>query len=131
RPDRVRGAFVTANFFKVFNLPPLIGRTFVDGEDRQGGEKLAVVNEKMWQERLNGDRNLTTKKLILNGEPYSVIGVVSSSFKQPFDPDVEVWMPVANYPGNNGQREWRAMFGMGHVKAGATVAQVQAEAQTV
>jgi putative ABC transport system permease protein len=131
RPDRVRGAFVTANFFKVFNIQPLIGRTFVDGEDRQGGEKLAVVNEKMWQERLNSDRNLDSKKLILNGEPYSVIGVVPASFKQPFDPDVEVWMPVANYPGNTGQREWRLLFGMGHLKPGVTVAQAQAEASTV
>ena len=131
RPDRVRGAFVTANFFKVFNLPPLIGRTFVDGEDRQGGEKLVVVNEKMWQERLNSDRNLAAKKLILNGEPYSVIGVVSSSFKQPFDPDVEVWMPVANYPGNTGKREWRLLFGMGHLKPGISVAQAQAEASTI
>src|SRR5262245_53952531 len=68
RPDRVRGAFVSANFFKFFNLTPIVGRTFVDGEDRQGGEKLAVVNEKMWQERLNGDSNLASKKLILNGE---------------------------------------------------------------
>jgi putative ABC transport system permease protein len=131
RPDRVRGAFVTANFFKVFNLPPFIGRTFAEGEDRQGGEKLAVVNEKMWQERLNGDPNLTSKKLILNGEPYSVIGVVPSSFKQPFDPDVEVWMPVASYPGNTGKREWRLLFGMGHLKPGVSLSQAQAEAGTI
>ncbi len=131
RPDRVRGAFVTANFFKVFNLPPVIGRTFAAGEDRQGGEKLAVVNQKMWQERLGSDPNLTAKKLILNGEPYSVIGVVSSSFKQPFDPDVEVWMPVANYPGNTGKRDWRALFGMGHLKPGVTVEQARAEAGTI
>jgi putative ABC transport system permease protein len=131
RPDRVRGAFVTSNFFKVFNLSPLIGRTFAEGEDRQGGEKLAVVNEKMWQERLNSDRNLAAKKLILNGEPYSVIGVVSSNFKQPFDPDVEVWMPVVNYPGNTGKRDWRQLFGMGHLRPGINVSQAQAEASTV
>ncbi|HUS09970.1 MAG TPA: ABC transporter permease [Pyrinomonadaceae bacterium] len=131
RPDRVRGAFVTANFFRVFNLPPLIGRTFAEGEDRQGGEKLAVVNEKMWQERLNSDPNLASKKLILNGEPYSVIGVVPSSFKQPFDPDVEVWLPVASYPGNTGKREWRLLFGMGHLKPGISLSQAQAEAGTI
>ena len=107
RPDRVRGAFVSANFFKVFNLAPVVGRTFVEGEDRQGGAKLAVINEKMWQERLNGDKNLEAKRLILNGEPYSVIGVVPTAFKEPFDADVEVWMPVANFPGNTGQREAR------------------------
>ena len=131
RPDRVRGAFVTSNFFQVFNLPPLVGRTFIAGEDRQGGEKLAVVNEKMWQERLNSDRNLAAKKLILNGEPYTVIGVVTSSFKQPFDPDVEVWMPVANYPGNSGKRDWRLLFGMGHLRSGVSLLQAQAEASTV
>ena len=118
RPDRVRGAFVTANFFKVFNLNPLIGRTFAEGEDRQGAAKLAVVNEKMWRERLNSDRNLDAKKLILNGEPYSVIGVVTASFKQPFDPDVEVWMPVANYPGNTGQREATVAVWHGPPQAG-------------
>src|SRR5207247_1845740 len=110
RPDRVRGAFVSANFFKVFNLAPVLGRTFAEGEDRQGAEKVAVINENTWQERLNSDRNLGAKKLILNGEPYSVIGVVSSNFKHPLDPEVEVWMPIWNFPGNTGQREARFLF---------------------
>jgi predicted permease len=131
RPERVRGAFVSSNFFKVFNLPPLVGRTFADGEDRQGAEKLVVINEKTWQERFHSDRNLGSQRLILNGEPYSVIGVVSSSFKQPFDPDVEVWMPMSHYPGNRGQREWRALFGMGHLKPGANLDQARAEARTI
>jgi putative ABC transport system permease protein len=131
RPDRVRGAFVSANFFKVFNLSPIVGRTFAEGEDRQGAAKLAVVNEKMWQERLNGDRNLEAKSLILNGEPYSVIGVVPTSFKHPFDAEVEVWMPVANFPGNNGQRDARFAFAFGHLKPGVKLSQAQAEAATV
>jgi putative ABC transport system permease protein len=87
RPDRVRGAFVSANYFRFFNLNPIVGRTFVEGEDRQGAPKLAVVNEKMWRERLNADPNLNDKKLTLNGETYSVIGVVTGKFKHPFDPD--------------------------------------------
>ena len=131
RPDRVRGSFVTANYFKVFNLNPVIGRTFVQGEDRQGAAKLAVVNEKLWRERLNGEKNLDAAKLILNGEAYSVIGVVTSSFKQPFDQDVEVWMPVGNFPGNTGQREARFLFGMGHLKPGVSLAQAQTEANTI
>src|ERR1041385_6158753 len=113
RPDRVRGAFVSANYFRVFNLNPIIGRTFADGEDRQGGPRLAVVNEKMWRERLNGEANLSDKKLTLNGELYNVIGIVPSSFKCPFDPDVEVWMPVANYPGNSNDRTGRVLWAMG------------------
>jgi len=132
RPDRVRGAFVSANYFKFFNLSPVVGRTFADGEDRPGGAKIAVVNEKMWRERLSGDRNLDGKKLILNGEPYSVIGVVTASFKHPLDQDVEVWMPVANYPGNTNQRDGgRFLIALGHLNAGASLSQAQAEANTV
>jgi hypothetical protein len=132
RPDRVRGAFVSANYFRFFNLNPLIGRTVCRGEDRPGGARIAVVNEKIWRERLNGDQNLEGKKLNLNGEPYSVIGVVPASFKHPFDPDVEVWLPVANYPGNTNQRDGgRFLIALGHLKAGVKDSQAQAEASTV
>ena len=127
RPDRIRGAFVSSNYFEFFNLKPLIGRTFLPGEDRMGANKLVVINEKMWRERLNGDPNLESKKLILNGEPYSVIGVVTESFKQPFDADVEAWMPMAFYPGNNGQRESRFMFLMARLRNDSTVNEVRAE----
>jgi len=130
RPERVRGAFVAANFFKFFNLSPILGRTFVDGEDKQGAPQIAVVNEKMWRERLNGDTNLEGKKLMLNGEPYSVVGVITSSFKEPLDPDVEVWMPMAYYPTNNFQRTARFALGMAHLKPGVTLQQAQAEAST-
>jgi predicted permease len=131
RPDRVRGGFVSANFFKFFNLTPIAGRTFVEGEDQQGAPKQAVVNEKMWRERLNGDPNLESKKLILNGEPYSVIGVVPATFKEPMDADVEVWMPQAYFPGTSGQRDSRSLFVMGHLRQGVNLAQAQAEAATI
>ena len=131
RPDRVRGAFVSANYFRFFNLNPIVGRTFVEGEDRQGAPKLAVVNEKMWRERLNADPNLNDKKLTLNGETYSVIGVVTGKFKHPFDPEVELWMPVANFPGNTNERAGRFLFVLGHLKPGATVSAATSEASTV
>ena len=131
RPDRIRGAFVTANFFQFFNLTPTIGRTFAAGEDKQGAPKLVVVNEKMWRERLNGDPNIADRKLILNGEPYSVIGVVSADFKQPMDTEVEAWLPLAYFPGNSGKREARFLFGMGRLKDGANLEQARTEATTV
>ena len=131
RPDRVRGAFVTANYFKFFNLTPVTGRTFVEGEDQLNSAKLAVVNEKIWRERLNGAANLESKKLILNGEAYTIIGVVSGSFKHPFDPDVEVWMPVTHFPGFNNQRDGRFTFAMGHLKPGVRLEQASAEANTI
>lgn len=131
RPDRIRGAFVSANYFQFFNLVPTIGRTFSEGEDKQGAPKNVVVNEKLWRERLKGDSNLADKRLILNGEVYNVIGVVSAEFKQPFDSDVEAWMPLAYYPGNNGQRAARFLFAMGRLKDGSNLQQASAEATTI
>ena len=131
RPDRVRGAFVSSNFFQFFNLQPIAGRTFVAGEDQQGTARLAVVNEKLWRERLHGDPNLESKKLILNGEPYQIIGVVQSAFKQPLDPDVEVWMPMAHFPSFNTNRDTRFAFTMGHLKPGATLQEANTEALTI
>jgi putative ABC transport system permease protein len=129
QPDRVRGAFVALNYFKVFNLNPILGRTFAESDDLKA--KIAVVNERTWRERLNSEKDLDGRKLILNGEPYSIVGVVTENFKQPLDPDVEVWMPAGNFPGNTGQREARFLFGMGHLKAGVPASQAQAEAATV
>ncbi|HKQ90829.1 MAG TPA: ABC transporter permease, partial [Blastocatellia bacterium] len=131
RPDRVRGAYVTANFFQVFNLKPVVGRTFTPGEDRPGAEKVVVVNEKIWQERLDGDPNLSGRKLILNGEPFSVIGVVTSSFRQPFDSEVEVWMGAAAFPGNTAQRDFRFLLGIGHLKPGVGLTQAHADISAV
>jgi putative ABC transport system permease protein len=131
RPDRLRGAFVNANFFKVFNLNPIAGRTFVEGEDKQGAERLVVVNERVWRERLNAQPNLSAQKMVLNGEPYTVIGVVTDKFKQPVDPEVEMWMPVSHFPGNPASRESRFLMAMGHLKPGIAVEQAQAEATTI
>jgi len=131
RPDRVRGAYVAANFFQVFNLNPVIGRTFAPGEDGPGAEKMVVVNEKIWRERLGGDPNLAGKKLILNGEPFSVIGVVPANFKQPLDSEVEVWMGATVFPGNTAQRDFRVLLGVGHLKPGAGLERAQAEMSAI
>jgi predicted permease len=130
RPDRVRGAFVTASYFKVFNLNPIHGRTFGEQEVQQVA-RVAVVNEKIWRERMNGDPHLGAKTLTLNGEPYSVVGVISKDFKAPFDPEVELLMPVTAFPGNTALREARFLFGIGHLKPGHTEAEAHAEANVI
>jgi putative ABC transport system permease protein len=131
QPERVRGGYVTANFFAVFNLSSIIGRTFAPGEDQPGAERTVVVNEGFWQRHLNSDSDLTGKKVILNGEPYSVIGVVTSAFQHPMDREVEVWMTVQRFPGYTPQRASRYLFGIGHLKPGVTLEQAQAEIGTI
>jgi putative ABC transport system permease protein len=131
QPERVRGAFVTANFFDVFKIQPAAGRTFARGEDQPGAERVVVVSEGFRRRRLNSDPKLAGRKVILNGEPYSVVGVVPDSFKHPLDSEVEVWTTVQRFPGYAERRDARFLFGVGHLKPGVTPAQGQVEADTV
>jgi len=131
QPDRVRGGFVSADYFKVFNLEATLGRTFAKGEDQPGGERVVVVSEGLWQRRLNSDPKLDGKTLILNGEPYSVIGVLPQKFQPPLDPDIEVWMPAPRYPGFQPSRAARYLWGVGRIKSGVSLAQAQAEIGTI
>ncbi|MCA1615407.1 MAG: ABC transporter permease, partial [Acidobacteria bacterium] len=131
QPERVRGAFVTANFFEVFNLLPAAGRTFARGEDQPGAERVVVVNEGFWRRHLHSDPKLAGRSVILNGEPYSVIGIVPGSFRHPLDQEVEIWTTVQRFPGYAAQRDARFLFGIGHLKPGVTQARAQVEADTV
>ena len=131
QPERVRGAFVTDNFFDVFKILPTKGRTFARGEDQPGAERVVVVNEGFWRRRLNSDPDLSGRKVILNGEPYSVVGVVPNSFKHPLDSEVEIWTTVQRFPGYAARRDARFLFGVGHLKPGVTPTQGQVEADTV
>jgi putative ABC transport system permease protein len=131
RPERVRGAFVSANFFDTFNLKPILGSTFASGEDLPGAARVAVVNEGFWRRQLEADTDLAARKIILNGEPYGVIGVVTSAFEQPFDKDVEVWIPAQYFPGNSGGREARFLFGIGHLKSNVPIEQARSEAALI
>jgi putative ABC transport system permease protein len=131
QPERVRGAFVTANFFEVFNLSPVIGRTCARGEDQPGTERVVVVNEGFWRRRLNSAPELAGLKVMLNGEPYGVIGVVPDSFRHPLDEEVEIWTTVQQFPSYAARRDARFLFGIGHLKQGVTRAQAQVEADTV
>ena len=62
QPERVRGAFVTDNFFDVFKILPTSGRTFARGEDQPGAERVVVVNEGFWRRRLNSDPELAGRQ---------------------------------------------------------------------
>ncbi len=126
-PDRVRGAFVSANFFETFKIAPLIGRTFAKGEDSAGAERVVVVSQSLWQSRLNGDPNLEGKKLRLNDQAHSVIGVVPATFRHPRDSEVEIWITAQYSPMYQPARTARYLTALGYLKSGTSLEQAQAE----
>jgi putative ABC transport system permease protein len=128
RPARVRGAFVSANFFDVFAVTPTVGRSFVAGEDRPGAERVAIVSERLWHERLNSDPSLLDARLTFNGEPHRIIGVAPAHFVHPFDPEpIDVWSAAGAYPNPDAP----AFYGLGYLKDGRVLSEAQAEAATI
>jgi putative ABC transport system permease protein len=80
-PEQVKGIHVSADFFPVFDVKPALGRVFSADEDRPGGPPLAVMSHGLWVRRFGKDQDAIGRILVLNGEPYTVIGVLPASFR--------------------------------------------------
>src|SRR5262249_55873118 len=72
----VNAARVSVDFFPVIGVPPLLGRTFVAGEDQSGGAKVAMLSQKLWNQRFGGDRNIVNQPVVLNDQSYTIVGVM-------------------------------------------------------
>jgi putative ABC transport system permease protein len=92
-PDLLRGVAVSPELPRLLGVTPILGRTFSEDEGRAGGARVALVGESYWQSALGGDPRAVGRILTVNGEPYTVIGVMPKDFDFP-DRD-EVWVPLA------------------------------------
>ena len=98
QPERLVGSKTTAEFFRVYGVAPLLGRTFAAGEDHAGREKVVVLSHGFWQRRFGGDPAIVGRKILLDGEPYDVIGVMPASFYSFFGRNTDLWAPVVFQP---------------------------------
>ena len=93
-PERLPVTNVTSDFFKVFGVSPLLGRTFVEGEDAPGKNTVCVISYAFWQRRFGGDANVVGKMLNLNNTPTQIVGVMPAEFKFP-RLEIDLWIPLA------------------------------------
>ncbi len=107
RPAQITGARVTGNFFDTLGVKPLLGRTFVPGEDGLDGAQsvshLAVISYGLWQGALGGDPNVLGHPIRLNDAPYDVIGVMPEGFEFLIRGH-QVWVPAVLDPA---ERDYR------------------------
>ncbi len=107
RPVQIYGARVTGEFFKTLGVKPVLGRTFLQGEDgldgAAGTSKVAVIGYDTWQSTLNGDPNVLGRTIRLNQTPYAIIGVMGPDF-QFLARRHQVWVPAVIDPSNRDYR---------------------------
>jgi len=127
-PERITGARVSASLFPLLGVKPILGRTFLPGEDRFGSSPVVLIREGLWRRRFGADPRLIGKSLTLNGGSYTVVGILPSDFKLP---DAEVCVPPALEPYAMTQRGSRALTVLAGLKPGLTLTQARAEMHTI
>ena len=148
QPEMISGLIVTGNYFDVLGVRARVGRTFLPEEDKTPGtHPVLVIGHALWQSRFAGDPNVIGRKLLLNGQPFTVVGVAPAGFNGvEMGRTNEIYVPMAmqalvrpprgGYSGEmnpdllskRGPR-WLAM--VGRLKPGVSPEQAQAALSTI
>jgi putative ABC transport system permease protein len=132
KPERLRGGFVSANFFELLGVTAEQGRVFLPGEDVPRAGRVAVVNHSLWVRRFGADEHFVGKQLILNGSVFTVVGILPEGFDFPLDWDRnEVWLPISTFPGFSRKRSDNWFVAIASRKAGVSEDSAQAEMSTI
>ena len=126
-PERLVGRMVSAEYQEVVGLAALHGRLFLPEEDRYGGPRVAVLGHGFWTRRFASDPAVVGRTASLNGEPYTVIGVLQPHIRLTED----VWVPLSFSPAALEATGTRAYIVVGRLAAGVTIDQAQAEMTTI
>src|SRR5689334_103761 len=129
---RLRGATATSDLFPLLGVTPRLGRVFTPEED-QAGNHAAILSDVLWRTRFNADPNIVGRTVSINGQSYTIVGVMPPKFAFPLGADpAELWTGAAvDNEGGRGaltnQRGNHAIEVIGRLKAGFTLAAAQAE----
>ena len=125
-PEPLAAPSASANFFTLLGVEPILGRTFQTGEDKPGAGRVVVLTYGLWQRKFGGDQAVLNQALTLNGESYTVIGVLPASFQFALRP-ADLWLP---YQPTQNQLTRRFMHGtnlIARLKPDVSVEQAQTE----
>jgi putative ABC transport system permease protein len=124
-PQRISGARVTANFFDVLGVQPTLGRAFGGDEDRPGGLRIALLSYGLWAGQFGSDPKVIGQALALNGEAYTVVGILPREFQFAKRGGADVWVPLNPNPDEVARRTFHWVNVIGRLRPGVTLAQAQ------
>jgi predicted permease len=133
-PDRIQTGVVSADFFEVIGVKPLMGRTFLPSDETHGAEPVLVLSYDYWQRRHGGDQQIVGKVFTMNDRPHIVVGVLPPVPQYPNDNDV--YMPTSDCPTRSserfiGDRNSRMMGVFGRLKPAVTLEQARGDLAAV
>jgi putative ABC transport system permease protein len=133
-PERLSAANISANTFATLGVAPLVGRSFTAQEDLPQGPRLVVLGYGLWNRRYSRDSSIIGRSVLINGNPYEVIGVMPPGFLLPTDfrnPEpTQLWMPLQMDPASTDHGS-HGLYAAGRLAPGATVQQAAEELQGI
>jgi predicted permease len=129
-PLRIEGVSVTFDLFHVIGAQPAFGRLFTADDDREGAAGTVVLSDALWKRRYGGDPGVLGRKVVLDSEAYTIIGVMPPTFYFPRR-TVEVWTATRFAAQNYQDRADNWLYVLARLRRGATTVSAQAEMNTV
>lgn len=132
-PERVPGGEVSPNYFGVLGVSPLLGRAFMPGEDQPGHDRVMVLRADLWKRSFGADPRVLGRTVKVNGEPYTVIGVMPDTLRQLWMFPEQLWIPLTFTPAqlSPAGRAQRSLSVFGRLKPGVTEVQARSELETI
>ena len=127
-PRRVVAFRVTDNFFDVWGVGTLLGRSFLPGEDRPGAQPTVILSHGFWERDLGSDPKIVGATLDLDGKPHLVVGVVSPRMEFGDLSRIDVWVPMGREL-RTAKRDERLAFTQARLKAGVSASEAQEECE--
>jgi putative ABC transport system permease protein len=131
---RISGVLVSANFLSLLGVAPQFGRDFVPGDDRPGSPAVALLSDALWRERFSGDPRVVGTTLNLDGNPYTVVGVLPPRFRFPemaLAPQVLIALRTSGSSAFNLREPSVMLQVLARVRPGDAVASVAAELHAI
>jgi putative ABC transport system permease protein len=142
QPERVIGVRVTASLLSLVGIKPLRGRLFLSGEDQPQATRVLILSHHLWQRSFGANPNIVGQNVALNGDSYTVVGIMPSDFKFPPSfsatvassqyamPNADLWVPLTTDAVPTA-RDIRTLFMIGRLKPGVTPAAAQSEMNVI
>ncbi|MGA8028869.1 MAG: ABC transporter permease [Bryobacteraceae bacterium] len=128
-PAPIIGYQFSANYFHVLGVTPLMGRTFLPEEEQAGKNHVVLLSYRLWQRHFGGDRNLVGRAVKLDGEPYTVIGIMPPGVEYPTS--TELWTPLTIPREAVNDRAYRFLRIIARLKHGVSAQQAQMEMNAI
>ena len=127
----VAGGLATPGLFRTLRVTPMLGRMLAPEDLTPSGRHVAVLSAGFWATHFGGDRSVLGRAIVLDGEPYEIVGVLGAVADVPHLSSVQVWVPLPFDPRDEENRRWRGFETFGRLAAGVTVAAAQRELEAL